>query len=101
MRITKICVQENWEQKYKREEFIDCIIEQILTICKFDENFINKNTDDIDESVDKIKNRIKNKDEILIKSDEIRKSLKGKITELEDKNFKIKMNLLEYLGTEL
>lgn len=101
MKIIKTNVQEDWEQKYKREEFTDRIIEQILMICKFDKNFMNENIDDMDKDIEAIKNKIKNKNEILDKSNNIKKSLKNKISELENKNFEIKTNLLEYLGAEL
>jgi len=117
MKIIKMNGQEDWEQKYKREGFkessvpsikeslvpshIDRIIEQILMICKFDKNFINENIDDIDRDIEEIKNKIKNKNGILNKSNDIRKLLKNKISELENKNFEIKTNLLDYLGAEL
>jgi len=101
MRIIKTCVQAQWEQNYKKEEFISGIIEQILMICKFDKNFDTCDKSLINEDIKNIQKKIKNKDELLVKTCEIRKSLIEKMTELENENLKIKINLFESLGIEL
>jgi len=100
MRIIKIPVHDQWEQNYKKEEFINRVIKQILTICKFDKNFnIDDKTNRIDEDIKNTQTKIKSKDQLLLKSDEMRKTLVEKITDLENENCKIKMNLLESLGS--
>lgn len=102
MRIIKTCIQEQWEQSYKKEEFISRVIDQILSICKFDKNFdIGDKANRIDEEIVTVQNKIKSKNELLIKSDEMRKNLTEKITELENDNFRMKVNMLESLGAEL
>ena len=102
MRIIKTTIQEQWEQNYKKEEFISRIVEQILMICKHDKNFnIADKVNRIDEDVENTTKKIKSKNELLVKSDEMRKSLVDKLTELENDNFRVKMNLLESLGAEL
>jgi hypothetical protein len=102
MKIIKVNVKEQWEQNYKKEEFISQIIERILTICKFDENFgIDDKLNEVNNESKNIQEKIKNKEELLLKSNEMKKSLIEKITELEDENLKIKIKLLESLGAEL
>ena len=102
MRIIKMDIKEEWEQNYKKEEFIRHIIEHILIICKYDKNFnIGDKTSRIEESIKNAQDKIKNKDKLLSKSDEMRKSLVDKLTELENENFRMKVNLLESLGLAL
>lgn len=102
MRIIKTNIKEEWEQNYKKEDFIKCIVEHILTICKFDKNFnVDDKTSGIEESIQITQNKIKNKDELLSKSNDMRKSLIDKISELENENFRMKISLLESLGAEL
>lgn len=102
MRIIKGDVQKQWEQNYKKEDFISSITEQIFMICKFDNSFnADNNLDKIDGTIEDMKKKNKNKDELLVKSSDMRELLVNKMTELENENFKIKINLLESLGAEL
>lgn len=99
MRVIKESVKREWEQNYKKEEFIHHIIEHILSICKNEDFSISNRVSRVEKNIENTQNKIKNKDELLLKSNEMRKSLVDRISELEDENFQIKVKLLESLGS--
>lgn len=101
MKIIPINVNEEWEQNYKREDFINKIIDHILMICKFDKNFEIDDLNQLDNEIEKLNLKINNKDDLISKSEQIKKSLINNISTLENENIKVKMNLLESLGCEL
>jgi len=102
MKIIKSNVQEDREQNYKKEEFMECVLDQIFMISKHDKNFqASTKIDSIDKSVGSLKEKISSKNKLLKKSEKLRKEFKEKISNIENQNFKLKMNLLESLGAEL
>ena len=101
MKLIRIDVQENREQKYKKEEFITNVVEQIFLICKNDRNFQLEGSTKIDEEIENIKIKVNNKNQLIQKSNEMKKTIIEKINELENENKKIKNNLLESLGQKI
>lgn len=102
MRIIKSNVQENREQNYKKEEFIECVLDQIFMIAKSDDNFkIAQKIDESDKTIKSLEKKIIGKNELLKKSEKLKKEFKEKVSNIENQNFKMKMNLLESLGADI
>jgi len=71
-------------------------------IAKSDGNFkISHEIDKVDETIKMLKEKINNKNKLLKKSEKLKKEFVDKISNIENQNFKLKVNLLESLGTEL
>lgn len=94
-------IKNNIIEKRKEESFYD-IINQILLICKEDENFkISKEIDSYDKIVESTKKKLKHKQELLEQSKEIENKLKQELSELDEENETKRENLLVELGSDL
>lgn len=102
MKIIKSKVQEDREQNYKKEDFIENILDQIFMISKSDESFkIAQNIDQSNKTIKMLEKKINNKISLLKKSDQLKKEFEDKISNIKNQNLTIKINLLELLGAEI
>ena len=100
MKIIKSNVQENREQNYKKEEFMNGVLDQVFMIAKNDDNFqMSNEIESIENTIVSLKEKILNKNKLLKKSENLKKEFVGKLTNLENQNFRLKVNLLESLGS--
>lgn len=102
MKIIKSKVQEDREQNYKKEDFIENILDQIFMISKSDESFkMTQNIDQSNKTIKMLEKKINNKISLLKKSDQLKKEFEDKISNIKNQNLTIKINLLELLGAEI
>lgn len=93
----------NFKREHKKnEDFLSEVLDRIFLISKNDPFFSSKNkTEHIDTQLKEIKTKLKNKKTLLKKSSIIESDLTKAVNDLDDQNYKMKIRLLEILGSEL
>jgi hypothetical protein len=98
MRIIKSNLIFNLEHNNKKKNLILPIIDRILLISKKDKNFSNNNKiEELDKSINTLKEKILKQEEFIIKSKTIKDDLLQKVSLVENENFNSKIKLLESL----
>ena len=93
---------ESTELNHKKNNFLPEVVSSIFAICKNDPNFPLKNQiSNIEESLDSLHSKIGRQDNLLNKSEELKKDLEKRITMLDGNNSTLQEELLESLGSEL
>jgi len=86
----------------KDEKLSSIIIDSVFSICKNDKNFnIRKELDVVDSKVKILSKKILKQESLLDRSSEIQENVLKKIKVIDDEGFKIKVRVLESLGSEL
>jgi hypothetical protein len=93
---------ESEEHSNDYKELLPQIIERIFSVCRSDPNFHLKDEMDIIENKSEaLLQKIKNQDNLLLKSQELKQDLKQRIEIIENQNNKKQIELLELLGSDL
>lgn len=91
------------EQKQNNRDFISSVLDEIFLICKEDKHFsrIRSKINGIGETVNNIQMKVVKQDELLNQSKRIRDDVTKKVSILDNENFKMKVELLEKLGSSI
>lgn len=93
---------KNEKIEEKKEKILPELLDQILFICKEDDNFkISKEIQSYDKIIESTKRKLKHKEELLEQSKEIENKLLTELKELENENYEKRSNLVKELGSEL
>jgi hypothetical protein len=85
-----------------KKDAIPEILNRMFTVCQYDESFQGRNnTDELDEKIARINEKIKKQDYLLSKSEQMKTEMNNKIMILEENNVSLRTQLLEALGSEL
>lgn len=85
-----------------KKSSISAIVDNLLLLCKEDENFRSDTlTENSIVEVESIEKRIKKQDALLKQANEMREKITKRISSIDNDSFKIKVRLLEMLGSEL
>ena len=83
-------------------DLVNSVITEVFAICKEDNTFsIKDELKLVEYKLTKLRSRLDKQDKLLEKSNELLLSLKENDKSLDNANFKIKINVLETLGSEL
>lgn len=93
----------DFKQEHKKnEDFLSEVLDRIFLISKTDPFFASKNkTEHIDLQLKETKIKVNKKKDLLKKSNLIESDLSKAVNDLDDQNYKMKVRLLEILGSEL
>jgi hypothetical protein len=90
------------EQEKNVKEKLPQVLNRIFEICKSDPNFpMKEKLESLEESILRVKQKIKKQDELLEKSKEISKDFSKKISFYEEENEELRGKILESLGSEI
>lgn len=91
---------EELEQKNISKEMLPEILDRIFMICKTDPNFPLKNkVEALEDTISRMDKKIAKQEKLLEQAETIKKDLVKKISYLDDKNFQLKSELLDILGS--
>jgi len=100
--IIKTHSRKTLEHNQKNDDFISEVIDRIFLICREDENFNEADKlNSIDEKISLLREKINKQDQLLVKSKQMKVSLKRKMDELDNGILSEKAQLLESLGSEI
>lgn len=92
---------KNEKIEERKKELLPNILDQILLICKEDENFkIYNDLDNYEKIIESSKRKLNKKKQLLEQSKEIENKLMNELKELDEDIFKKRNNLLKELGSE-
>jgi len=103
MKIEKSDKKIKLEELQKKKEFLPSILNEIFVICKEDKLFSNsvESTKDLDKKIKSLESRINKQSALLKKSGDLKNNINKKIELIESDIFKLRVKLLEQLGSEL
>lgn len=89
-------------KRIKKHNLIPTVIDHIFTICKEDKNFnIKKNIEEVDNKLSNLNKKLSKQKSLIEQSNGIKEDLLKKMKNIDDESFKIKLRVLETLGSEL
>ncbi|MCF7927441.1 MAG: hypothetical protein K9L74_07725 [Candidatus Izimaplasma sp.] len=92
---------KNEDIEKRKEEVLPNLLDQILLICKEDENFkISKKIENYDKVIESSKRKLNHKKELLDQAKEIENKILKELNQLEEENTYKRNNLLSELGSE-
>lgn len=101
----KILANESYsrvKKTKKRKDLIPLIVDRIFLICKEDKNFsIRTELSQVDEKLKIVKGKLQKQNALLKQANELQENITEKAATLDDESFKIKVKVLESLGSEL
>lgn len=90
------------EQKNNPQEKLPQIVNRIFAICKTDPNFpLKSELGDVDDRIVEVKKKLTKQNDLLKQSAELKKDFSQRIEVINDSNSRIKMQLLESLGSDI
>ena len=102
MEVKKTDSYSGKEHIHKKTDFLSSVLDQIFLICKTDKHFsVKKRIDEIELEIRVLKKKMSKQDSLLNQAEEISVDVSEKLSSLESKNFKVRVELLETLGSEL
>lgn len=102
MEIKKTDPYSGKEHIHKKVDFLSLVLDQIFLICKADKHFsVKKRIDEVELEIEVLKKKVSKQDSLLNQAEKISTEINEKQSSLESKNFKIRVDLLEALGSEL
>lgn len=84
----------------KKEQW-KTIFDRIFSVCKKDPQFQEKDTENIDNEIKILEEKVQKNNEIIVKAEEFKKDVKYKLSLLEEQNVELKAEVLEKLGSDL
>jgi len=101
----KILANESYtrvKKTKKKKDLVPTIVDRIFLICREDPNFsVRKEISQVDEKLTDIQEKLRKQDGLLSQANELHKNVSEKIEVIDDESFRIKVKVLESLGSEL
>lgn len=102
MKVITIESQTNLKKLKQKNNFIPEMVDRLFLICKDDKNFtIRTDVESIDIQLNMLKERIIKQDSLLTQAQNMKDELSSKLNSIDEKSFRIKVDVLESLGSEL
>ncbi len=102
MRILTTESKTNLETLKGKKNFIPEMVDRVFLICKDNENFsTRKEIHQTNEKLTSLIVKIKKQNSLLEQAESMKQELNSKIISLDETSFRIKVNVLELLGSEL
>lgn len=91
------------EHKKNAKSFLSSVLNEISLIGSIDPKISNirDKINKLNEQIKEIEDKVLRKEELLKRAEETKEQYKNQITILDDENFRIKLELLDSLGSEL
>lgn len=100
----RLILSESTEDKKEESprELLETAIGEIIAICNNDQNFTeSKKITDLDQELAIVSKKLQHQKKLFEKALELKKSIDGKVKDLDDEIFNMKVSILEKLGSEL
>lgn len=102
MEIKKTDSYSGKEHIHERTDFLSSVLDQIFLICKADKHFsVKKRIDEVGLEIEVLKKKVSKQGSLLNQAEKISAEVNEKLSSLESKNFKVRVELIEALGSEL
>lgn len=103
MKIEKSDKKIKLEELQKKKEFLPSILNEIFVICKEDKTFSTSvdSTKELDSKIKILENKLNRQNELLTKSGDLKSNILKKIELIDTDIFKLRVKLLEQLGSEI